>query len=346
MLDHLDDPQPFVPSDRFRQDVLRRGARLRWRHRLVRSSVSALAVVGLLGGGVLYVERRDAAIDRVEITTQPSTDGAVNLLLVGVDAVGGRTDTIIVVRFDETGTVRMLSIPRDLWDEATGTRINNAHVVGGVQALVDAVDRVTGIPIDHVVQLDFDGFRELVDAVGGVEIAVDAPMRNVPTGLELPSSACATLDGETALALVRARHVEVHDDAAGWISDPTGDLGRMTRSQAIAAAVVTSLAGAGGGPLEIDRYSRLLADHAVLDSGLSLGDLAALGRRLTAAGAGGLVSDVVPVEQTSTPEGAAVLRLAPGAAAVLERYGAPESEAIVPEDPSSDVAPLAPLHPC
>lgn len=325
MLDHLDDPLPFVPDEGFRQQVLRRGARLRWRHRLARGSAGVLVVAGLLGTGLLYVERRDAAIDRVEISTRPSADGAVNVLLVGVDEVGGRTDAMIVVRFDEEGSVRMLSIPRDLWDEATGTRINEAGVVGGMEGLLDAIDRTIGIPVDHVVQLDFEGFRKLVDALGGLNVAVEAPMRNEPTGLGLPASVCTTLDGETALALVRARHLEVQDDSGAWIIDPTGDLGRMTRAHAVATAAVTSLAGAGTDPLDLDRYSRLLADHAVLDSELSLERLADLGRRLAAAGPAHLGGDVVPVEQVRGAGGAAALKLAPGAGALLEQFGAAPS---------------------
>lgn len=348
MLDHLDDPEPFLPDDRFRQEVLRRGGRLRWRHRVARGSVGVLAVVGLLGTGLLYVERRDAAIDRVEITTQPSVDGAVNVLLVGVDEPNGRTDTIIVVRFDDSGTVRMLSIPRDLWDPIAGNRINNVQVEGGMQALLASIGRTLGIPIDHVVQLDLDGFRELVDAVGGVELAVDAAIRNQPTGLELPASGCVSLDGETTLALVRARHLEVQDPSGAWIADPTADAGRMARAHAVATAALASLADAGTGPLDLDRYSRLLADHAVLDQALSLERLVDLGRRLAAAGADGLQGDIVPVEATQTAGGAAVLQLAPGAASVFEQFGAPRAadSSPAPDDAVDVVETRSPVRPC
>jgi LCP family protein required for cell wall assembly len=321
MLDHLDDPDPFVPDGRFRERVARRGTCLRRRHRLAQGSIGALATVGLLGSGLLYVERRDAAIDRVEITTQPSADGAVNLLLVGVDEHGGRTDTMIVVRFEDAGSVRMLSIPRDLWDAGTGSRINNANVTGGLQSLLDSIDRTTGIPIDHVVELDFGGFRQLVDAVGGVQVAVDAAVRDESTGLDLPPSSCSTVDGETTLALLRARHLEVQDASGAWITDPAGDLGRTARAHVVARAALTTVAASSSGPLDLDRYSRVLADHAVLDDDLTLDLLVDLGRRLVAAGPTGLESDTIPVEAMIAPEQATVLTLAPGAADVLTRYG-------------------------
>lgn len=325
MLDHLDDPQPFVPDEHFHVRVARRGARLRWRHRLARGSAGALAAVVLVGSGFLYVERRDDAIDRVEIATQPSADGAVNLLLVGVDQPNGRADTIILVRFADDGP-RLLSIPRDLWDDVAGTRINMSSLEGGPQGVVDAVVRITGIPIDHVIQLDLDGFRELVDAIGGVEVAVDAAIRDDATGLNLPPSTCTTLNGDETLALVRARRLEVQDPSGAWVPDPTGDLGRVERGRAIASAAVASLAGMGTDPVDLDRYSRLLADHALLDSELSLGRLVDLGRRFVGAGPQGMRSDVVPVEGTNR-NGAAVLQLATAAADVFEQFGAPRADA-------------------
>jgi hypothetical protein len=89
----------------------------------------------------------------------------------------------------------------------------------------------------------------------------------------------------------------------------------------VARAALTTVAASSSGLLDLDRYSRVLADHAVLDDDLTLDLLVDLGRRLVTAGPTGLESDTIPVEAMVTPEQATVLTLAPGAADVLTRYG-------------------------
>jgi LCP family protein required for cell wall assembly len=289
-----------------------------------------VATVGV--AGVLYVDRRDAAIDRVDVSGEPSIDGATNILLVGTDSragfaepgaetvVGNRSDTMVIVRLQADGSVGVLPIARDLQDPATGTRINGAYDQGP-QALIDTIHSVTGLPIDHYVELDFTGFVGLVDELGGVELSVSRELVDPMSGLVLEPSPCATLDGETALALARARHID---------GDPTGDLGRMARGQAALTALVGALSEASGDPATIDRLTRVLADHAVLDEGLTLGRLADLAHALAGAGADRVTSSVLPMVDGQTPEGAAVLRLAPEAAAVLHSYGAPDDFVVPP----------------
>ena len=86
MFEHLDDSQPFVPDDDFRRGVFRRGHQLRLRRRRAAAATGlAVTVAGLGVAGALYVDRRDAAIDRVVVQEQPSIDGATNILLVGND---------------------------------------------------------------------------------------------------------------------------------------------------------------------------------------------------------------------------------------------------------------------
>jgi LCP family protein required for cell wall assembly len=347
MLDHLDDPVPFIPSAELSAAVASRGRRLRRRRRAVGVSVSALVLLGgVTVAGALYVERRDAAIDRVDISTQPSTDGATNVLLAGLDGRSGEprhhADTMVVVRFDTDGRVRLLPIPRDLWDDPGGQRVNAA---GGGQAQVDAVTRATGIPIDHLVELRFDGFRALIDDLGGLPVRVTAPLRDGSTGLRLDPSACARLDGGTALALARSRHLQ-HQDQGDWHADPRADLGRTARGQVLIRAMITGLAEAGTSPGRIDDLSRTLADHATLDSGLSIRRLAELAGKVADAEPDDVVSDALPVETVVRPDGANVLQLAGGAEDVVDRYGASAS---VPETfGDADPLPAGPelIAPC
>jgi LCP family protein required for cell wall assembly len=218
----------------------------------------------------------------------------------------------------------VLPIPRDLQEPATGQRVNGAYN-DGAQALIDTIVSVTGLPIDHYVELDFAGFVALVDELGGVRLAVDRSFVDSNSGLHLDPSPCATLDGETALALARARHVE---------GDDSGDFGRMARGQAALTALIASLSDADGDPGTIDRLTRVLADHAAVDDGLTLGRMAELAHALAAAGPERVAATTLPVVEVQTDEGASVLALAPEAAPVLQAYGAP-ADFVVPTPPPS-----------
>jgi LCP family protein required for cell wall assembly len=336
MFEHLDDPQPFFPDGDFRRGVHRRGERLRLRRRVTAAATGlavTVAAVGLAGG--LYVQRRDAAIDRVTVEAPSSVDGATNILLVGLDSrreldepgadtvVGSRSDTMVVVRLQEDGSVGLLPIPRDLEDPATGERLNAASA-GGPQALIDTIHSVTGVPVDHYVELDLHGFIDLVDELGGVQLAIDRPLVDRRSGLQLGPSPCATFDGRTALALARARHVE---------GDPASDLGRMSRGQAALTALIGQLGEASGDPATIDHLTRVLADHATLDDGLTLRRLADIAHALASAGPERVASSRLPM--VATPDGR-MLRLAPEAAALLHTFGAPDDFVVppLPTDPS------------
>jgi LCP family protein required for cell wall assembly len=337
MFEHLDDPQPFHADDDFRRGVFQRGQRLRWRRRAAAITTGLAVTVASLGtAGALYVDRRDAAIDRVVVEAPTSVDGAVNILLVGTDSrpadgsladatvTGARSDTMVIVRLQADGSVGVLPIPRDLQDPATGNRVNGAYD-DGPQALIDTIVSVTGLPIDHYVELDFAGFVGLVDELGGVKLAVARSFVDPDSGLVLDPSPCATLDGETALALARARHVD---------GDDSGDFGRMARGQAALTALIAELADADGDPGTIDRLTRVLADHAAVDDGLTLGRMAELAHALAAAGPDRVAATTLPVVSFQTDEGAFLLALAPEAAPVLQAYGAP-ADFVVPAPPSS-----------
>ena len=157
----------------------------------------------------------------------------VNFLLVGVDSSEGldpddpvragrevedeargivRPDTILVARLDPaTGSVSMLSLPRDLIVENEGgtlTRLNATQAVGGIGSLITAIDTNLSIPINHFVQVDFAGFSDIVDIVGGVPVYFPFPTRDVPSGLSIPEAGCFNLNGSQSLSYVRARSIE------------------------------------------------------------------------------------------------------------------------------------------
>jgi LCP family protein required for cell wall assembly len=155
-----------------------------------------------------------------------------SVLMLGDDSRNGekaRTDTIIVLTVNpNTNSVKMLSIPRDTRTEIIGKgiedKINHAHAFGGVEMTMDTVENFLDIPIDYYMKVNMEGFKDIVDAVGGVTVnnTLDFTVENnhYPVG-EI------TLTGEEALPFVRMRY-----------DDPNGDFGRNTRQRDIIQAVI------------------------------------------------------------------------------------------------------------
>lgn len=207
------------------------------------------AVVG--AAGTLIAARR--AVDEVPRVAGVSavldavSGNIENYLLVGSDSralgdpntgdvgevTGNRSDTIMVLRLDNsTDEAALLSVPRDLYIETashTG-RINSAYN-DGPAALVQAVQQALALPIHHYVEIDFYGFKALVEALGGVDVCFALPTRDLNTGLDIGAPGCFLLDGTQALAYARSRHYEQLQADGQWQEDPTSDLGRSTRQR-------------------------------------------------------------------------------------------------------------------
>jgi len=140
--------------------------------------------------------------------------GRTNILLIGIDYADpwssvARTDTIMLTSFMPLQrTVNLLSIPRDLWVKIPGVgenRINTAHFYAesqqpgsGPQAVIDTIEQNFDFKIDYYLRVRFEGFREIVDAMGGVDITLDKPMAGYSPG-------SYHLNGRKALAFVRDR---------------------------------------------------------------------------------------------------------------------------------------------
>jgi len=162
---------------------------------------------------------------------------------------GERSDTIMMWRINpETSQAAVLSFPRDLWVTIAGRsspqRINAAYQRDNSQRLIDTIYQNFGIVADHTIQIDFCAFKTLVDAVHGVGVPFDTPVRDVKTGLNVPQAGCYTFDGDHALAYVRSRSLQSYVDGE-WVTDPTSDLGRISRQQDFIRRVAESLRSAG-----------------------------------------------------------------------------------------------------
>lgn len=207
------------------------------------------AVVG--AAGTLVAARRAVddvpRVGGVSAVLDAVSGNIENYLLVGSDSrafgdpntgdvgevTGNRSDTIMVLRLDnDTDEAALLSVPRDLYVETpnhTG-RINSAYN-DGPAALVQAVQQALTLPIHHYVEIDFYGFKALVEALGGVNVCFALPTRDLHTGLAIDAAGCFLLDGTQALAYARSRHYEQLQADGEWHEDPTSDLGRSTRQR-------------------------------------------------------------------------------------------------------------------
>lgn len=134
-----------------------------------------------------------------------------------------------------------MSIPRDLWveigDGEDKQRINTAYQLGA-DVLIRTVQRALGIPIHHYVEINFQGFKTIVDAVGGVTICVQHQSRDKHTGLFMRRG-CNTLDGVEGLAYARSRFFEQKVDGE-WQVDGSSDIGRTGRQREFVQALVKS----------------------------------------------------------------------------------------------------------
>ena len=179
------------------------------------------------------------------------------------DVPGERTEALALVRLDpREGRTDVLRLPRDSvverCDGSTG-RINAAYPlgeasgVGGATCLVETVDAWTGVTPDHFAKIDFRGFVDMVEAVGGVEMWLDEPIQDDDANLDV-GQGCQQLDGKDALAFARARSID-------------NDFGRIARQQRLVQELrdevvsgwtaanprrLVSLVDAVAGALEVD----------------------------------------------------------------------------------------------
>jgi len=283
----------------------RRGAARRRSRTLRRAAGITLIVVAAALGGVMVwagytywslTERIKPAGEEAQAITdalsasesqQPeSGPGPLWVLLLGSDARPGesraRADTIILARLDpERRTVAMVSIPRDTRVNIPGygvNKINSATAFGGAALMIRTVRDLTGLPVDHYLEIDFEGFKHGVDAMGGITIDVERSIYD-PKAADYVRSASRigageqTLDGARALTFVRSR------------SFADGDYTRMRNQQtfmiefirqALEPARITKLPGVASSiatHIDTDMSIRELLDLAQMFQGLDEGNI-------------------------------------------------------------------------
>jgi LCP family protein required for cell wall assembly len=214
--------------------------------------------------------------------------------------VGGqRSDTIMVLRYDPTSrSGAILSFPRDLWVPMYGITAKdklNAAFNSGPKQLIQTIEQDFGVPIHHYVQVDFDGFKALVDAIGGVSLYFDVPSRDTNTKFEVDAPGCVQLDGEQALAFARSRYWQTFTNGH-WTNDPGSDLDRIKRQQQfLRQALTKALADAATSPTSATSLLDALITNVTVDQQLA-NDLFGLANRLRTLGAGSLQGWTLPAD--------------------------------------------------
>jgi LCP family protein required for cell wall assembly len=194
----------------------------------------------------------------------------------GRTGYAGLTDTIMIIRVNPAeNKAAVLSFPRDLYVKIAKSdsknRINTAFRPNEPQRLVDTIMTNFGIGVDHYIAVDFCAFKTIVNAVGGVRIPFAYPARDKNTVFEVKKPGCAELDGDAALAYVRSRHYAYFDpDKNKWISDPSGDWGRIARQQDFLRRVLRAALDKGvTNPAVANDLLGAALDNVVTDDNLS-----------------------------------------------------------------------------
>ncbi|MER5475461.1 LCP family protein [Streptomyces sp. NPDC002734] len=238
---------------------------------------SASAAAGEGAGGAL----------NILVLGTDSRDGEENRRLGGGPPGGARSDTAMVVHLDEgRASATVVSVPRDtlvtrpacpLPDGGTtavaqGVMFNSAYAVGGPVCAVKTVEAMSGVPVHHYLEIDFAGFADLVDALGGVTVELEQPIDDDKSHLTVDAGV-QRLYGEDALALARTRH---------GIGDG-GDLGRIGLQQKLVTALLEQVAEADllTDPVRLYQVADAATSGLTADTGLdSLAELAAFARTL------------------------------------------------------------------
>lgn len=273
-----------------------------------------IVVLALAVGGYALLDARLARVPALaDYPERPEVTPGQDWLIVGSDsretlseeererlgtgfAEGRRTDTMMLLHIPAgDGVPVLVSLPRDSYVPIPGRgrgKLNAAYASGGPALLVQTVETVTGIRIDHYVEVGFGGFASIVDAVGGVELCPKEPMQDPMAGLNIPAG-CQNLPSDQALAYVRTR------------KGGQGDLDRVARQREFLSALIDKATSPGVllNPLRSVPLARKGAEAVEVAEGDRLHHLASLAWAMRDVSGGKGITTTVPVASTPTLEG-------------------------------------------
>lgn len=286
---------------RFARRVPRRVARI-FRYAGIFFLMAVIVAILVLAYAQLRLSRNQQEIAEL---SQQVPDEPMNVLVLGSDSreglspeqikkydptgadskTGKRADTIILLHLDEKRKKAILiHFPRDLrvTDGAGNpTKINGIYQ-DGPGAMIETVQDFTGLPIHHYVEVNFAGFNNIVDALGGVDVYFEKPINEPDSGLNVPRG-CVTVEGDQALAFVRVRKI---DD----------DFGRIARQQLFLKLMMEKVTSAGTllNPIRLVKLVNLFATNVETDAQLTVGDMKTIAGRVRGFSADRVDMRVVP----------------------------------------------------
>lgn len=274
-------------------DTLTRNTRPRSRRRLIGLAVVVMVLVGIgvTMGTSAFVgensrsEQGGASEDAGLLEQLSNVSGEPqNVLVMGVDerpergseVEGTRADTIMLVRvYPDTGRIKVLSVPRDLLVEVepgVWDKINASYAYNGASGTISALEELTGTYVDHYAVVDFVGFEEIIDSMGGVRMDVDEEV--VPSQWNM-GEGVQRLNGRRALIYARIRSTE------------GGDLDRIRRQQEVLAAL-RSQAFKWRSVKKFPEITHTLVEN--IETDLSVVETASLGKTVGRHGRGALMT--------------------------------------------------------
>jgi LCP family protein required for cell wall assembly len=288
------EPHLYLDGD---QPHIRRRRRIRWTSVLKWGSLALVIILIILfAWGYVWLKSKESKMrtSGVDTVLDAKQKGQpVTTLIMGIDkgSVPGeegqsRTDIMMLVSVNPANKkAAVISIPRDSRVEIPGrsgyNKINAAHSFGGPKMAIQTVKDFTGLNINHYVEIDFEGFKRIVDSIGGVKMHIDVAIHDKYAG-DVPAGD-VVLNGDQALALVRARH-----DPR---SVPAGDLDRIKNQRRFLQAMLSTVSHTRN-PLKVIKLVDVASENIKTD--LTFTEMLSLGRRLQGAGGNDLTMTTVP----------------------------------------------------
>ncbi len=315
----------------------------RWRRRSIWALCTIVVLAGLgIGGLYFYAQYRYDQIKKIHsrhlVTQSADPLKPFNVLLVGSDsrafvgnnatlsneigneanAGGQRSDVTMVARFNPAAkTVTVLSIPRDLWVDIPGNdsgisgmnRINAAYD-SGPDLLIQTIEKDLGIKINHYIAVDFPGFSDMVNALGGITMDFPTAVKDAYTGLDVTQTGCQTVNGTVALQLVRSRHLYYMNSNGYWEGDGLSDFSRIQRQDAFFRAVLAKVNTSITDPFAINSFIGASVGHLTIDDTLTESELFHIAEDFRGLQSSHLITETLPVTSFVTDGGADVLQMA------------------------------------
>jgi len=275
------------------------------------TTVIALLTIALLTTGIFawrHVNRVNIGTAKISANAAgqialPIPKGVISVLIAsvgsrGVDAATGRkigvpdiaarggdglTDLLMEGLVNvSTGSVSLLSIPRDTWIDSCQCKINALYNNFGATRLVDEVASLTGERPQHLLLVNFEAFTQVINAVGGVNVYLPRTIRDHDAHLRQLDAGCQHLDGVMALAYVRSRHTQSLRGGIWFDDNSASDFGRIERQHQVLSSLSTRILSPAL-PLHLTSLINAAGKGVTIDDGLGLQDAIAIAKAVAGA---------------------------------------------------------------